>query len=249
MDRSAPVQTFIRWKPTGLYNAMLNPLIQYPIKAVLWYQGESNTAKPQEYHDLLSTMILDWRNKWNQKDLPFFIVQLANFMQTKSEPAESNWAELREQQRKVSQTVPNTGLAVTIDVGEWNDIHPLNKKEVGKRLALQAEKALFDENIIADGPVYESMKIEGNKIILSFKTGTDDFAQTSQLKGFAIKRNEGNFKWANAKIEGNKIIVWNDEIKNPVALRYAWSDNPQDSNLKNKKEFQLHHSPLNKSLS
>lgn len=235
MDRPAPGQTFIRWKPTGLYNAMLNPLIQYPIKAVLWYQGESNTAKPQEYQDLLSTMILDWRNKWNQKDLPFFIVQLANFMQTKSEPVESNWAELREQQRKVSQTLPNTGLAVTIDVGEWNDIHPFNKKEVGKRLALQAEKMLFDKNIIADGPVYESTKIEGNKIILSFKTGTDDFAQTSPLKGFAIKRNEGNFKWANAKIEGNKIIVWNDEIKNPVAVRYAWADNPQDANLKNEK--------------
>jgi len=235
MNRPAPGQTFIRWKPTGLYNAMLNPLIQYPVKAVLWYQGESNTAKPQEYQDLLSTMILDWRNKWNQKDLPFFIVQLANFMQTKSEPVESNWAELREQQRKVSQTVPNTGLAVTIDVGEWNDIHPLNKKEVGKRLALQAEKMLFDKNTIADGPVCQSMKIKGNKIILSFKNGTDDFAEVSEIKGFAIKDAEGVFKWANAKIEGNKIIVWNDEVKNPVAVRYAWSDNPQDANLKNKK--------------
>ncbi len=237
MNRPAPGQTFIRWKPTGLYNAMLNPLIQYPIKAVLWYQGESNTAKPLEYQDLLSTMILDWRSKWNQKDLPFFIVQLANFMQTKSEPVESNWAELREQQRRVSQTVPNTGLAVTIDIGEWNDIHPLNKKEVGKRLALQAEKTLFDKNIIADGPVYESMKIEGNKIILSFKKGTNDFEQTLQLKGFAIKGNEGNFKWAHAKTEGNKVIVWNDEIKNPVAVRYAWADNPQDANLKNKKSL------------
>jgi sialate O-acetylesterase len=235
MNRPAPGQTFIRWKPTGLYNAMLNPLIQYPIKAVLWYQGESNTAKPQEYQDLLSTIILDWRNKWKQKDLPFFIVQLANFMQTKSEPVESNWAELREQQRKVSQTIPNTGLAVTIDVGEWNDIHPLNKKEVGKRLSLQAEKILFDKNIIADGPVYQSMKIEGNKIILSFKKGTDDFVQISELKGFAIKDSDGIFKWANAKVEGNKIIVWNDEIKNPIAVRYAWADNPQDANLENKK--------------
>lgn len=234
MNRPAPGQTFIRWKPTGLYNAMLNPLIQYPIKAILWYQGESNTAKPQEYQDLLSTMILDWRSKWNQKNLPFLIVQLANFMQTKSEPVESNWAELREQQRKVSQTIPNTGLAVTIDVGEWNDIHPLNKKEVGKRLSLQVEKMLFDKNIVADGPVYESMKIEGNKVILSFKKGTDDFVQVSELKGFVIKGSDEIYKWANAKIEGNKIIVWNDEIQNPIAVRYAWADNPQDANLKNK---------------
>ncbi|AZA54467.1 sialate O-acetylesterase [Chryseobacterium sp. G0201] len=234
MNRPAPGQTFIRWKPTGLYNAMLNPLIQYPIKAVLWYQGESNTAKPQEYQDLLSTMILDWRNKWNQKDLPFLIVQLANFMETKPEPTESNWAELREQQRKVSKTIPNTGLAVTIDIGEWNDIHPLNKKDVAKRLSLQAQKTLFDKNVIADGPVYQSMKIKGNKIILSFKKGTDDFSSVSELKGFSIKGKERIFKWAKAKIEGNKIIVWNDEINDPIAVRYAWADNPDKANLKNK---------------
>lgn len=234
MNRPAPGQTFIRWKPTGLYNAMLNPLIQYPIKAILWYQGESNTAKPQEYQDLLSTMILDWRNKWNQKNLPFFIVQLANFMETKPEPTKSNWAELREQQRRVSQTIPKTGLAVTIDIGEWNDIHPLNKKEVGKRLSLQAQKTLFDNKIIADGPVYESMKIDGNKITLSFKKGTDDFSKVSELKGFAIKGKEGIFKWAQAKMGGNTIIVWNDEIKDPIAVRYAWSDNPDKANLKNK---------------
>lgn len=234
MNRPAPGQTFIRWKPTGLYNAMLNPLIQYPIKAVLWYQGESNTAKPKEYQDLLATMILDWRTQWNQKDLPFFIVQLANFMERKTEPVDSNWAELREQQRKVSQTIPNTGLAVTIDIGEWNDIHPLNKKEVGKRLSLQAQKVLFDQSIIADGPLYQSMKTDGNRIILSFKKGTDDFVTVSELKGFAIKGNDGVFKWANAKIEDSKIILWNDEIKNPIAVRYAWADNP-DANLKNKR--------------
>lgn len=234
MNRPVPGQKFIRWQPTGLYNAMLNPLIQYPIKGILWYQGESNTAKPKEYRDLLSTMISDWRTKWNRKDLPFFIVQLSNFMETKSQPTESNWAELREQQRKISQTIPNTGLAVTIDVGEWNDIHPLNKKEVGIRLSLQVEKILFDKNIIADGPIYKSMKIEGNKIIVSFKKGTDDFDQVSELKGFAIKGKDGVFKWATAKIVGNKIIVWNDEIHDPIAVRYAWADNPQDANLRNK---------------
>jgi sialate O-acetylesterase len=232
MEKMAPGQTFIRWKPTGLYNAMINPLINYNIKGAIWYQGESNTGKPKEYGDLLTTMILDWRNKWNQKDMPFFTVQLANFMEPKTQPIESNWAELREQQRQVSLKVPNTGLAVIIDLGEWNDIHPLNKKSVGDRLALQALK-VDKKNIIADGPVYQSMKMEGNKIILSFKNGTKDFAPVSELKGFAIKSKDGKYEWAKAKIEGNKIIVWNDTISNPVSVRYDWADNP-DGNLKNK---------------
>ncbi|SEW23557.1 sialate O-acetylesterase [Chryseobacterium wanjuense] len=233
MEKMAPGQTFIRWKPTGLYNAMINPLINYNIKGAIWYQGESNTGKPKEYGDLLTTMILDWRNKWNQKDMPFFTVQLANFMEPKTQPVESNWAELRDQQRQVSLSVPNTGLAVIIDLGEWNDIHPLNKKSVGDRLALQALKVADKKNIIADGPMYQSMKVEGNKIILSFKNGTDDFAPVSELKGFAIKGQDGKYEWAKAKIEGNRVIVWNDTVSSPVSVRYDWADNP-DGNLKNK---------------
>ena len=233
MVKMAPGTTFIRWKPTGLYNSMINPLINYNIKGAIWYQGESNTGKPKEYGDLLTTMITDWRSKWNQKDMPFFTAQLANFMEPKSQPIESNWAELRDQQRQVSLKVPNTGLAVIIDIGEWNDIHPLNKKTVGDRLALQAMKIAYGKNIIADGPVYQSMKVEGNKIILSFKTGADDFAQVSELKGFTIKGKDGKYEWAKAKIEGNKIIVWNDSISNPISVRYDWADNP-DGNLKNK---------------
>lgn len=233
MEKMAPGQTFIRWKPTGLYNAMINPLINYSIKGAIWYQGESNTGKPKEYGDLLTTMITDWRNKWNQKEMPFFTVQLANFMEAKTQPVESNWAELRDQQRQVSLKVPNTGLAVIIDIGEWNDIHPLNKKTVGDRLALQALKVADKKNIIADGPVYQSMKTEGNKIILFFKNGTDDFAPVSELKGFAIKGKDGKYEWAKAKIESNKIIVWNDTISNPISVRYDWADNP-DGNLKNK---------------
>ncbi|WP_082505049.1 sialate O-acetylesterase [Chryseobacterium sp. Leaf405] len=233
VDRMAPGQTFIRWKPTGLYNAMINPLINYNITGALWYQGESNTGKPKEYGDLLTTMITDWRSKWNNKEMPFFIVQLANFMESKSQPVESNWAELREQQSQVSLKVPNTGLAVIIDIGEWNDIHPLNKKTVGDRLALQAMKIAYDKNVISDGPVYQSMKIEGNKIILSFKNGSDDFAPISKLKGFAIKNSDGKWVLATAKIEGKKLVVWNDSVKNPVAVRYDWADNP-DGNLKNK---------------
>ncbi|WP_288447125.1 sialate O-acetylesterase [uncultured Chryseobacterium sp.] len=231
MERMAPGQTFIRWKPVGLYNAMINPLIHYKIKGFIWYQGESNTGKPKEYGDLLSTMISDWRSKWNKNDLPFLIVQLANFMEKKDQPLDSGWAELREQQRQVSLHVPFTGLAVAIDLGEWNDIHPLNKKTVGDRLALQAQKIGEGKKIIADGPVYQSMKKEGNTIILSFRPGTDDLVQGG-LKGFAIKQKDGRYQWAKAKTKGNKVIVWNDQITDPVHIRYDWADNP-DGNLKN----------------
>lgn len=233
MAKMAPGTTFIRWKPTGLYNAMINPLINYNITGAIWYQGESNTGKPKEYGDLLTKMISDWRNKFNNKEMPFITVQLANFMEAKAQPVESNWAELRDQQRKVSLQVSNAGLAVIIDIGEWNDIHPLNKKTVGDRLALQAMKLAYGKNIVADGPVYQSMKINGNKIVLSFKNGTDDFAPVAELKGFAIKNPDGNWSWAKAKIGGKTITVWNDSVTNPVAVRYDWADNP-DGNLNNK---------------
>jgi len=233
MEKMAPGTTFIRWKPTGLYNAMINPLINYNITGAIWYQGESNTGKPKEYGDLLTTMITDWRNKFNNKEMPFVTVQLANFMESKAQPIESNWAELRDQQRKVSLNVPNAGLAVIIDVGEWNDIHPLDKKTVGDRLALQAMKLAYGKNIVADGPVYQSMKVDGNKIVLTFKKETDDFAPVAELKGFAIKNTEGKWSWAKAKIEGKTIVVWNDSVTTPVAVRYDWADNP-DGNLKNK---------------
>ncbi len=233
MEKMAPGTTFIRWKPTGLYNAMINPLINYNITGAIWYQGESNTGKPKEYGDLLTTMITDWRNKFNNKEMPFITVQLANFMESKAQPIESNWAELRDQQRKVSLQVPNAGLAVIIDVGEWNDIHPLDKKTVGDRLALQAMKLAYGKNIVAEGPVYQSMKVDGNKIVLTFKKETDDFAPVSELKGFAIKNSEGKWAWAKAKIEGKTIVVWNDSVTNPIAVRYNWADNP-DGNLKNK---------------
>ncbi|MDC8103538.1 sialate O-acetylesterase [Chryseobacterium sp. PTM-20240506] len=232
MEKMAPGQTFIRWKPLGLYNAMINPLINYKIKGFIWYQGESNTGKPKEYGDLLSTMISLWRSKWNKNDLPFLIVQLANFMEKKDEPLDSGWAELREQQRQVSLNVPYAGLAVAIDVGEWNDIHPLNKKTVGDRLALQALKIAEGKKIIADGPVYQSMKTEGNTIILSFKPGTDDLVQ-GELKGFAIQQKDGSYQWAKAEAKGSKVIVWNDQVTSPVNVRYDWADNP-DGNLKNK---------------
>lgn len=234
MNRVAPGQTFIRWKPTGLYNAMINPLINYNIKGTIWYQGESNTGKPKEYGDLLTTMISDWRTKFGQKNMPFIVVQLSNFMEASKQPIESNWAELRDQQRKVAQEVPNTGLVVTNDIGEWNDIHPLNKKSVGDRLALQAQKIAYNDKITADGPVYQSVKFENNKAILTFKKGTDDFAKMEDIKGFSIKDNNGNWVWATAELKGNKIVVWAEEVGVPTAVRYAWANNPDTANLKNK---------------
>jgi sialate O-acetylesterase len=231
-----PAKTFIEWQPVGLYNAMIAPLLNYKIKGAIWYQGESNTAKPHEYQKLLSAMIADWRQKWNEPDFPFLYVQLANFMEAKDQPCESNWAELREAQLK-TLSVPNTAMAVIIDIGEWNDIHPLNKEDVGKRLALAAQKVAYgDKKVVYSGPIYQSMKTEGNKIILTFtNTGSGLVAKgDGELKYFAIAGADKKFVWAKAKIQGDKVTVWNDDITNPVAVRYAWADNPEGANLYNK---------------
>jgi sialate O-acetylesterase len=234
MEPLAP-QTFIRWKPLGLYNAMLFPLLNYHIRGVIWYQGESNTGRPKEYAELFPAMIQDWRNSWNQGDFPFLYVQLANFMPARSEPSESNWAMLRESQLK-TLSVPNTAMAVTIDIGEWNDIHPLNKKDVGVRLALAAQKvACHDEQVVASGPIYKDIIIEGNKALITFhSTGSGLMAKGDrQLKGFAVAGKDGRFVWAQARIENNRVVVWSDKVSEPVAVRYAWADNPHDANLYN----------------
>jgi sialate O-acetylesterase len=231
-----PEKTFIQWKPLGLYNAMIAPLLNYRIKGVIWYQGESNTVEPHEYHRLFSALIADWRGKWNQGDFPFLYVQLANFMEAEDVPSESNWAELREAQLK-TLAVPNTAMAVTIDIGEWNDIHPLNKEDVGKRLALAAQKLAYgDKGIVYSGPIYKSMRTEGNKLILSLtNTGSGLITKGGdELKHFAIAGADTEFMWAEARIEGDKVIVWNDDVATPVAVRYGWADNPQGANLYNK---------------
>ncbi len=231
-----PGSTFIQWQPMGLYNGEIAPLINYSIKGVIWYQGESNAGNAQEYRKLFPALIADWRQKWNQGDFPFLYVQLANFMETKSQPSESGWAQTREAQLK-TLSVPNTGMAVIIDTGEWNDIHPLNKEDVGKRLALAAQKIAYgDKKVVYSGPIYQSMKIEGNKIVISFtNTGSGLIAKGGgELKYFAIAGADKKFVWAKAKIEGNKVVVWNDQITNPAVVRYAWADNPEGANLYNK---------------
>lgn len=234
-----PGQTFVRWKPVGLYNAMIAPLKNYPLKGVLWYQGESNTKNPSEYLGLMETLIETWRNELQQEKLPFLVVQLTNYMNPKPEPQESNWAALRQQQTNLLK-VPNTGLAVTIDLGEWNDIHPLNKYDVGKRLALQARKLVYGEKkLITSGPLFKSVKKEGNKVIIDFsEVGTGlQIKNGNELKEFAIAGNDGKFVWAKAVIDGDKVIVSSDFVANPVKVRYAWADNPDKANLYHKENL------------
>ncbi|HVY75878.1 MAG TPA: sialate O-acetylesterase [Puia sp.] len=222
-------------QPTSLYNAMLAPATNYAIKGFIWYQGESNTSHAAEYAKIQPAMIADWRRQWKQGDLPFLYVQLPGFGDYNYLPASSQWAELREAQLK-SLAVPNTGMAVAIDLGEWNDIHPDRKKEVGDRLALAAEKIAYGEPIVFSGPIYQSATIEVDKIIVSFThtggglTTNDGEAPTE----FAIAGTDKKFVWAEAKIVGDKVIVWNDEVKEPKYVRYAWADDPVNPNLYNK---------------
>ncbi len=229
-------QTFIRWKPVGLYNGMFSPLRNYAIKGVVWYQGESNAGRPAEYVGLFPALIRDWRTTLQQGDVPFIFVQLPNFMEAKSVPSESNWALLREAQAK-ALSQPNTAMAVAIDIGEWNDIHPLNKKDIGKRLALAAESIAYgDTSIVHSGPAFQSMSIKGNRAVLSFAhIGGGLITRGGKaLNGFAVADSSGKFFFAHARIVRNTVVVWHDKVAHPAAVRYAWADNPQSANLYNK---------------
>ncbi|TKB96607.1 sialate O-acetylesterase [Pedobacter cryotolerans] len=222
--------------PTGLFNTMTAPATNYAINGFLWYQGETNSGRPKEYAKLLNDLIEDWRMKWGQGNLPFVIVQLPNFMEVNYLPSESNWAQLRQSQLD-ALTIPSTGLAVGIDVGEWNDIHPLNKKDIGERLALWAEHLAFGtKNLVYSGPIYHSLAIEQNKIRLKFtNTGSGLISKNSdELHHFAIAGADKNFIWAKAKIDNNEVIVWSDSIAKPIYVRYAWADNPEGANLYNR---------------
>jgi len=227
--------TAIRWKPGGLYNKMISPLLTTSIKGVIWYQGESNASRAEEYRKTFPALVVNWREKWKQGDFPFLFVQLANFMDKKTEPSESDWAALRDAQLH-TLSLPNTGMAVAIDIGEWNDIHPLNKLDVGKRLAVIAEHLAYnDKKIVYSGPIYKSAKIIGNKIEVSFSTiGSGLVAKGGDPKYFSVAGADKKFVWAKAKIENNKIVVWSDEVANPTIIRYAWADNPEGANLYNK---------------
>lgn len=213
--------------PAFLFNAMINPLLDFPITGAIWYQGESNASRAYQYQRLFPAMIQDWRIRWQQGDFPFYFVQLANYQNRVNQPSESRWAELREAQT-MALRLPNTGMAVIIDIGEAKDIHPKNKQDVGKRLAQNALSKHYSRNIVPAGPLYKDIEFKSGKAILSFNNiGKGLMIKGKILKGFAISGKDNNFVWATADIKDNKVIVWNDKIKKPVAVRYAWATNPE----------------------
>jgi len=235
----------------NLYNAMIAPLMPYAIKGVIWYQGESNCNNSKQYRVLFPIMITDWREKWGQGNFPFLFVQLPNINKPATEPVqgEDRWPGVREAQAK-AMSVPNTGMATIIDVGDPDEVHGKDKIDVGVRLSLVARHLVYGEDIVYTGPTYDSMKVEGNKVLITFKDtgsglaiGTPPWTPSgkippvaSELKGFAIAGADKKWVWAQARINGDQVVVSSDQAPNPVAVRYGWADNPP-CNLYNKEKL------------
>jgi sialate O-acetylesterase len=216
-----------------LYNGMIAPLAPCAMRGVIWYQGESNAERAWQYRKLLPALIQDWRRLWGQGDFPFLIVQLCNHHQAPTEPGESNWAELREAQLQ-ALTLANTAVTINIDLGEANNIHPRNKQDVGNRLSLAARRLVYGQNVVADSPLYESVKFDGGQAIVQFRHVSGGLvAKGGPLRQFAIAGADKKFVWADAKLEGNRVIVSSPNVSEPVAVRYAWADNPEGANLYN----------------
>jgi len=217
------------WAPSGLYNGMISPVVPYGIRGAVWYQGESNAGRAYEYRTLMPMLISDWRRAWGQGDFPFIMVQLANFTEAKTQPEESEWAELREAQSMATQSLPNVGIATAIDIGDAADIHPRNKQEVGRRLGLQALTiAYVRKDVIASGPVYQKFVTEADSIRIDFVPSDSALVAKDggQLVGFQIAGEDRKWVWADATVEGKSVVVKSASIKKPVAVRYAWANNP-----------------------
>ncbi len=217
------------FRPGNIFNGVLLPTIGYGIRGAIWYQGESNSGRAYQYRDLFPLMIQTWRDLWGQGDFSFYWVQLADYMNERSEPAESAWAELREAQTMTLKRLPHTGEAVIIDIGEGKDIHPRNKQDVGKRLARWALAKDYGIKVASQSPTYKSMQRQGNKIVLTFDHVDGGFRpfDVKDPRGFSVAGSDRKFVQANAKVAGpDKIEVWSDKISEPVAVRYAWADNP-----------------------
>ena len=241
--------------PSVLYNGMIAPLLHYHIKGVIWYQGESNTGQARAYRELFPLMIRDWREHWKEGDFPFYFVQLAPFTAVRKQPGDSSWAELREAQLLTMEKLPHTGMAVIVDYGNEYDIHPTPKRPVGERLALIARARDYGEKVVYSGPLYKSMKVEGNKAVLTFEhTGgglaARELVRTAERKdprtgevhgawrvkegsssgakliGFTVCGQDHVFHPADARIEGNTVVVTCGEVPAPVAVRYGWADHP-----------------------
>lgn len=215
-----------RNSPTALYNGMIRPLVPMAMRGVCWYQGEQNELRGWQYRDLFSMLIRDWRHQW-QTELPFYYVQLANFHERHAEPVEALWAELREAQ-DMALRLPRTGMAVTTDVGLGHDVHYPNKQEVARRLSLIALAKTYGRNVAYSGPRYESYSIEDGRIAISFAHTDGGLVQRGdELIGFTIAGPDHKYRNAKARIVGDRVIVWNDDVAYPVAVRYAWQDNPE----------------------
>lgn len=226
--------------PTLLYNGMIAPLIPFPIKGAIWYQGESNAGQAYQYRTHFKLLIKDWRAKWNIGDFPFLFVQLANYMAPVDQPAESAWAELREAQ-DLTLSLPNTGMASAIDIGEADDIHPRNKQDVGYRLALEALKLTYGKELVSTGPRYESMEINGNEIFIKFSFTGEGLVVKDKyqyIKGFTIAGADKKFHWAKAElVDASTVRVYADEVSKPEAVRYGWANNPDQANLYNSEKL------------
>ena len=221
--------------PNAIYNTMIHPLLNTQITGAIWYQGESNASRAEEYAQLFPAMVKGWRKGFNQGDFPFYFVQLANFEKEATIPQQSDWAELRESQ-EVLLKLPNTGMAVAIDLGEEQHIHPANKMEVGRRLALHALKNEYGKNTVANSPLFKNMRIIGDSIILEIESFGSLLHCTNKyayVDGFSITGDDKEFVWAKATLRGNKIVVYSPEVKNPIDVRYAWSKNPGELNIYN----------------
>ena len=218
-------------RASAIYNAMINPLLKVKLAGVIWYQGESNEKRAEQYQTLFPLLINDWRTKFNNEKLPFYFVQLANYKAKRSEPSQSEWAEIREAQFK-ALALPNTGMAVATDIGNGEDIHPKNKQDIGGRLALIALAKQYNTKIDYSGPLYKSYSVNGKNVTVDFTFNEGIKAKSGTLKGFEIAGADKIFYWAEAKIDGNKIIVSSDNVSVPIAVRYNWADNP-DGNLTN----------------
>lgn len=226
---------------TQLFNAMLSPLVPYAIEGVIWYQGESNAGRAYQYRKTFPLMIQDWRQHWGY-DFPFLFVQLANYNAGNGDSRRgSNWAELREAQTMALQ-LPNTGMAVTSDIGERSDIHPKNKLDVGKRLAAEAMRVAYQkpDSDASRGPMFETMSVTGNQVTLTFRnvgSGLMVIDKYGYLKGFEVAGNDQQFHYAKAEVRGNSVIVHADSVTAPVAVRYGWADDNGDVNLYNQAGF------------
>jgi sialate O-acetylesterase len=215
--------------PANLYNSRIKPIATYAIRGVIWYQGEANASRGYQYREMFPTMIQAWRDEWGQGDFPFYWVQLANYLPVQSAPGESTWAELREAQTMTQERLANSGQAVTVDLGDGADIHPRDKIDVAKRLARLALAHDYGRNIMCQSPYFKSFEKNGAKVTLQFGEVGDGLrlARSANVQGFAIAGADRKWYWADAKIvDKDRIEVWSETVSDPVAIRYAWADNP-----------------------